>query len=120
MKKVFCIGALGYGLIEILWRGRTHWSMLLTGGACLCGMVKICQKRLRESIGRLSLRCASLITAMEFAVGMLVNRRKNVWDYSERPGNIAGQICPLYSFLWFLLSLPIVCFLKNHLKKKIG
>ena len=25
-------GALGYGLLEISWRGWTHWSMLLSGG----------------------------------------------------------------------------------------
>ena len=32
---VFSLGGLGYGGIEILWRGATHWSMLLTGGVCL-------------------------------------------------------------------------------------
>ena len=29
---LFSIGAMGYGLIEILWRGYTHWSMLTAGG----------------------------------------------------------------------------------------
>ena len=31
---LFSIGAMGYGLIEILWRGYTHWSMLTAGGIC--------------------------------------------------------------------------------------
>ena len=35
MMAVFVMGGLGYGAIEILWRGATHWSMLLTGGICL-------------------------------------------------------------------------------------
>ena len=33
---LFGIGALGYGLIEILWRGYTHYSMLTAGGICFC------------------------------------------------------------------------------------
>ena len=31
---VFTAGGLGYGGLELLWRGRTHWSMLLCGGVC--------------------------------------------------------------------------------------
>ena len=29
---MFLFGGFGYGLIEVLWRGRTHWSMVLCGG----------------------------------------------------------------------------------------
>ncbi|MEI3504505.1 MAG: hypothetical protein V8Q42_12985 [Anaerovoracaceae bacterium] len=32
---IFAIGATGYSVIEYLFRGYTHWSMALTGGACL-------------------------------------------------------------------------------------
>ena len=36
MKKqtagLFLVGAGGYCLLELLWRGRTHWTMALTGG----------------------------------------------------------------------------------------
>ena len=31
----FAIGSVLYGTIEILWRGYTHWTMLLAGGICL-------------------------------------------------------------------------------------
>ena len=34
MIAVYVTGGLLYGLIELLWRGWTHWSMLLCGGAC--------------------------------------------------------------------------------------
>ena len=49
-----------------------------------------------------------IITALEFFVGLLVNKifRLHVWDYSHLPFNIFGQICPLFSFAWFLLSFP--------------
>ena len=30
----------------------------------------------------------------------------NVWDYSDQAIHLFGQICPLYSALWFLLCIP--------------
>ena len=30
----FSIGGAGYGLLELLWRGYTHPTMLLAGGIC--------------------------------------------------------------------------------------
>ena len=32
---VFLLGGAGYCLIEVLWRGFTHWSMALAGGGAL-------------------------------------------------------------------------------------
>lgn len=59
-----------------------------------------------------------IITLTEFVVGFIVNRvlRLNVWDYSRKRGNICGQICLQYSFLWFLLCVPVL-FLCRYLKK---
>ena len=39
MKKrevltVYAIGSIGYRMIEVLWRGRTHWTMGICGGVC--------------------------------------------------------------------------------------
>jgi hypothetical protein len=31
---LFLIGAVGYGAIEVIWRGFTHWSMMIAGGLC--------------------------------------------------------------------------------------
>lgn len=108
MKKTFVAGALGYGALEILWRGRTHPSMLLAGGVCLCAIKKLCQKK--KTVLCRTAQSAAIITAVELTVGLLFNRDKKVWDYSKMRGNFLGQICPLYSFLWFLLSLPIVIY----------
>lgn len=118
---VFSIGALGYGLIEILYRGWTHWSMLLTGGLCFSGLYAM-NKRLR---GRpLWLRClagAGLITAAEYGVGMLVNQKLklNVWDYSHLRGNLHGQICPHFCALWYVLCAPAFG-LCSALEKRLG
>ena len=32
---VFLLGGAGYCLIEVLWRGFTHWSMAIAGGGAL-------------------------------------------------------------------------------------
>ena len=37
LLSVFSIGAAGYSLLEILWRGNTHWTMTLAGGICFMG-----------------------------------------------------------------------------------
>ena len=110
MKMTFLTGALGYGLLEILWRGRTHPSMLLAGGICLCGIKKMCEKKKNALL--LTIRAAAMITAVEFIFGLIFNRDKRVWDYSEMRGNVMGQICPLYCGLWVLLSLPFVIYYK--------
>ncbi len=122
----FLAGGVGYGLIELLWRGRTHWSMVIAGGVslvALCAINKAMGGRhilLRASLG------AMTITAIEFAVGLVVNRALGlgVWNYGEMFGNVMGQICPLYSFFWFLLCIPVFATAnmlesKNSFSKKV-
>lgn len=105
---LFYWGGVLYGLVEIIWRGETHWTMLLTGGACFWLL-----DRLDGVSGRdpLALRCckgALLITAAELAAGLFFNRllRLDVWDYSGRPFNLLGQVCPLYTLYWYFLCYP--------------
>ena len=45
---------------------------------------------------------------MEFITGAVVNVLLGwgVWDYSDRPLNLYGQVCLLYSLYWLLLSIP--------------
>lgn len=105
---VFVSGGIIYCLIELLWRGHTHWSMAVAGG--LCFILIYCIRRLCPDVS-LTVRCltgAVSICAVEFAVGFAVNivLGWNVWDYSDRPLNICGQICPTYGILWFLLCIP--------------
>ncbi len=105
---VFGTGALSYTGIEILWRGFSHWTMALTGGFCLVCLYRIQRKYPEKPF---LLRCAAgalVITAAEFSVGCIVNRilHWGVWDYSKRPFNLLGQVCPLFSLLWFLLCVP--------------
>ncbi|MDD6800488.1 MAG: hypothetical protein PUE85_08765 [Firmicutes bacterium] len=105
---VFPLGAVLYGLIEILWRGFTHWSMILTGGCCLSCVYAIDKKYIDKPLWRKCITGCLVITSVEFVVGIIVNKllHLNVWDYSEKFLNISGQICPLYSFFWFILCFP--------------
>ncbi|WP_298024657.1 putative ABC transporter permease [uncultured Dysosmobacter sp.] len=51
--------------------------------------------------------CGLSITAAEFAAGCVLNLwlGLGVWDYSEIPGNLLGQVCPQFTLLWCGLSV---------------
>jgi uncharacterized membrane protein len=127
MKKVnflmFPIGALGYGLIEILWRGYTHFSMLLAGGLCFITFAKIGEKFKKQTLLARAVIGSVFVTAIELIFGIFFNiiLKKNVWDYSKMPLNFKGQICLLYSVFWVMLSLifiPLSLKVKVYLQKK--
>ena len=102
---LFYTGGAGYLTLELLYRGRSHGSMFLAGGLCflLIGQLNRVSPRLplpaRAAVGAL------IVTMVEFAAGMLVNRQYEVWDYRDQPLNFMGQICPVFSALWIPLSL---------------
>lgn len=112
MKKsgfLFFSGAAGYTLLELLWRGHSHWSMALAGGFSLMTLVKMFQRMADAPLYFKSLVGGGVVTVIEFVFGIIFNRLlgMGVWDYSGVRGNILGQICPLYSALWCLLCLPL-------------
>ena len=107
--SVYVFGGLAYGTLEVLWRGYTHWTMLLAGGFCCC-VVHWLSTTLREPLWKKRIMSAAVATCIEFVVGCVVNLRLgwNVWHYSGLPLNLYGQICPLFSLFWLLLSVPAV------------
>lgn len=117
---IFSIGAVSYSLIEILWRGYTHWTMMITGGICFLVLFRVFSRIAHAKLWKKCAVGACVITLIEFIVGCIVNLwlQMNVWDYSYIPLNLMGQICPLYSALWGLLSIPIV-YLSKKLQKAL-
>ncbi len=107
---IFGIGAIGYGLIEILWRGRTHWSMLCAGGISFLGLAKISNQLKDKSLFIKALAGCGFITTVELIFGIIFNviLKRKVWDYSKMPLNIGGQVCALYSFFWLILSFLFI------------
>ena len=116
---IYFIGFFGYMLIELLWRGHTHWSMGVTGGICFITLYLLSKKRRGKNLTVTCLLGAAAITAIEFFSGYIVNIMLdwNVWDYSIMFGNIWGQVCILYSCLWYFLTIPVV-FFSYYLQKK--
>lgn len=112
MKKnitLFLTGGILYPALEILCRGHTDLSMALAGGTCLCLIDHVCNDKLCSK--PLSVKCfagSGIITAVEFGTGVVVNLllKMNVWDYSQMPMNIMGQICVPFSILWYAITFP--------------
>lgn len=110
---LFCLGGGSYVGLELLWRGRSHISMFAAGGLCLLliGQLEEAEPKLpfplRVAVG------AAIITGVELATGLLVNRTYRVWDYRDQWGNFLGQICPAFCALWLPVSaLAIVIYRK--------
>ena len=103
----FLMGYFIYSLIEIINRGYTHWTMAPTGGFVLAILYAVNSRRTMTLIKSCFIG-AVIITSIEFTVGVFDNiiMRWNVWDYSDMPFNILGQICPHFSLYWFLLCIP--------------
>lgn len=105
---LWLVGGTVYVLIEMLGRGRSHFSMFILGGVCFVVLGLINEVfswntplLLQMGIGALG------ITTLEFICGCIVNIRLGwgVWDYSDLLFNFKGQVCLQFSFLWFLLSV---------------
>ncbi|MEE0742399.1 MAG: hypothetical protein U0M21_08990 [Emergencia sp.] len=113
---VFVLGGIFYGLTELLYRGYTHWSMVLTGGAILLTFYLLAPALFNMNVFLAAFTGALIITAYEFAVGSVVNLwlQWGVWDYSQLPGNIMGQICPRFSACWFGLCLAFFSLIKYN------
>lgn len=104
-------GGLAYMGLEMLWRGRTHWTMGLLAAA-LCVPLDLANEHMpwdmplwmQAILGSLT------VTGGELAAGLILNvwLGLGIWDYSNLPGNLWGQICPQFTALWCLLSLGVI------------
>ena len=101
------IGGLIYILIELLWRGHTHISMFILGGVCFVA-IGLINELFPWELGIVwqSMIGTVIVTVCEFITGLVVNvwLGLNVWDYSNMPFNVMGQICLPFSLAWVVLS----------------
>lgn len=104
---LFVLGGTIYCLIEIVYRGYTHWTMFILGGIAFltCGSLNEVWEWSTPLITQM-FTCSIIITLLEFITGCIVNiiLGWNVWDYSDVPFNVWGQICLPYTIIWFFLS----------------
>lgn len=94
-------------LIELMWRGHSHWTMFLLGGLAfyLCGLANEVIPWEMLLVWQ-SVIASVIITALEFVTGCIINLWLgwNVWDYSNMPLNLLGQICVPFMLLWLALG----------------
>ena len=104
---LFITGGTIYGMIEMLSRGYTHWTMGVLGGICFICLGLINELLSWETPLALQMFIGSIIiTVLEFITGCIVNLWLgwNIWDYSDLPLNLLGQICLPFSILWYFIS----------------
>lgn len=105
---LWAIGGTIYYAVELLWRGYSHWTMFILGGICftLIGALNELYSWDMALISQM-LISSLVITFLELITGLIVNIGLGwgIWDYSQVPYNFYGQICLLYTNLWFILSL---------------
>lgn len=108
---VFIAGALIYMSLEILWRGFTHWTMGVVGGLCTVLIGLINEYFPKDTPLLVQAPIASLIvTELEYISGYILNiyLGLNIWDYSQMPLNVDGQVCLPASLLWMFLGMVAV------------
>lgn len=108
---LFLIGGFIYVAIELGFRGHSHWTMFLLGGLCFILIGSLNNYIPWEmSIIKQGVIGALIVTSLEFIFGLVLNLYLNlgIWDYSNMPFNILGQICLPFSIAWFFLSLVAI------------
>ncbi len=111
--SLFLLGGGAYAALELAWRGTTHWTMFLTGGACLCLLQALADRPL--PLGPAAAVGAAGVSGLELAVGAVCRRvlHTAVWDYADEWGNLAGLVCPKYTVYWFLLCGWVIFVLRG-------
>ena len=108
---LFGIGGFIYALIEVLFRGYTHWTMMILGGICFISIGLINEFLSWDTpLIAQGVLGGIIITCLEFITGYIVNIQLgwNIWDYSGILFNIKGQICLPFSILWVFISLVAI------------
>ena len=104
-------GGCVYFLIEMAWRGHSHWTMAVLGGVCFVLIGDINEfipwnmpLVLQGAIG------SGIVTLLELVSGIILNLwlGLGIWDYSNMPFNFLGQICLPFTLLWVALSIIAV------------
>lgn len=113
------IGGIYYFLLEILWRGYSHWVMIIVGGLCAALIYLVDERLSRKSLISKCVIGALCITLAELFSGIILNiwLQLDIWDYSRLQYNVLGQISIRTSLLWMLLCVP--AFMISYIVREI-
>lgn len=120
---LFCIGFTVYMCIEGVWKTFVSGSaqsffMGLLGGLVFltCGFInKLFTWEMPLVVQTLIGTIITLI--LEFGTGLILNvwLKLGIWDYSDLPMNIMGQISLPFTFVWVILVLACI-FVDDYLR----
>lgn len=110
VKYLFLLltGGFTYVMIELLYRGYSHWTMFFVGGICFILIGLINEVLSYETpLWIQSLISGLIVTIVEFFSGCIINLwfKLDVWNYSDLPFNILGQVCLPFTIIWCLIGL---------------
>lgn len=100
---IWTLGGCVYYTIEVVFRGFSHWSMFVLGGLALVFCTFQGQTmHWTEPLWLQLLRAVIFVTSLEFITGIIVNKwfKLAVWDYSDQPLQLWGQICVPFMILF--------------------
>ena len=82
--------------------------MFFSGGLCLVLITIIDLITPRAKFLIKMLICGVAITLTELICGIFFNifLGLEIWNYNNEPFNFLGQICPGFSLMWILISIP--------------
>ena len=110
-------GGTVYFMLEVVYKTATghperiSWTMLVVA-ILLTVPVERCGAQLPWAcpLWLQAVACAALVTAAELVAGLILNvwLELGVWDYSQLPGNLWGQICPQVAAVWWVICLVFI------------
>ncbi len=120
---LFLIGGALYIIIEIIWRKifgskPTHWTMFFLGGLAFIFIGAINEYLSWET--PLWIQCligTLFVLILEFVFGCVLNLwlKLDIWNYSNIPFNVLGQVCLPFTFAWYLLT-AVAIILDDYLR----
>jgi len=115
----FLTGAICYPILEIVWRGYSHWTMALTAGVAVTLIHCTFTYTKGADLWQKCVNGALIITLLELFVGYIVNLKLgwNIWDYSDKRLSFLGQICASNSAIWIILSFVTV-YVSGYIEKR--
>lgn len=101
-------------MIELLYRGRTHWTMSVAGGMGVMLLRRVRAKHKSRPLWQQALLGGLSITAIEYVIGRGFNRHHRIWDYRRMPLNLRGQICVPYTACWCAISAAMLSLMRKR------
>ena len=89
-------GGMAYTGMELLWRGWSHSSMFAAGGTCFLLIRPPGELEKPLPLAWRSLAGAGIVTTVELAAGLLVNRNYQVLELQRHARQLPGSDLPAF------------------------